>query len=551
MAIAHRQLRRVADVSALVALCVFRTDAIVEGQLFDRLNVSGVGTLRGLAEFGEGVSLFAGIRFAEAPVGNLRWRPPQPVRKHAFDDNVEVDATQFGSACPQVVGDSVIGEEDCLTLNVYTPSAKVRRGNSSLPVLVWLHGGSFVGGTADIGLNGTWGPLYDGRGLAARGSVVVTIQFRLGIFGHLGAQRLRQRDPLGSTGNYGLQDQQLAMKWVQDHIASFGGNPARVLLFGQSSGACSVELHMVSPYSAGLFAAVAMSSGAGQNWCYQDMESASSQFRSVLHQMKCTDVECLVHKPVGHLLAANMWATPVIDGVFLKREPLESVKLGNFTSVPAIVGFVRDDGASTSLRPKMTESDFDALLVRKRIPAASRPIVKHYYSAAHSEWYSMALAFSTEHGMSCPMSRFAHAIADAGGKVYAFKFSQQPSFPVELMYGSSAAKLPQQRWGAYHGADLPFIFGNSKIPAFDVSITPAESILSEKVGAHYLSLAATGAPLSSWPALPLSHDSAQAKWLLLDAADVAADEIFVIPHCELFKWDSRQAGTSEPAFVTI
>ena len=198
---------------------------------------------------------FRGIPYAAPPLGHLRWRPPAPVTPW----QEELDATSYRHNCLQgpdfdPAQPRATLSEDCLYLNLWTPPNA--NSSSQLPVMVWMHGGGYQGGGANESrLNGTWdASLYN--------MIVVTTNYRLNIFGFLASQSLRERDPAGSTGNYGILDQRAALRWVQDNIASFGGDPTRVLLAGESAGGASVYNHLVRPNSWGLFSRAAAESGA-------------------------------------------------------------------------------------------------------------------------------------------------------------------------------------------------------------------------------------------------------------------------------------------------
>ncbi len=209
-----------------------------------------VATQEGLVEgrLDAGVWEFLGIPYAAPPSGPLRWRPPEPVPPW---EGVR-PCKQFGDSCPQPdapwYGLGSLGE-DCLYLNVWVAAGE---SGSSLPVLVWIHGGAFLSGSASLELNRGL-PLYDGRNLARRGAVVVTVNYRLGPFGFLAHPLLSRESPEGVSGNYGLLDQMAALRWVRENIEGFGGDPSRITLFGESAGAVSILYLMVSPPAAGLF----------------------------------------------------------------------------------------------------------------------------------------------------------------------------------------------------------------------------------------------------------------------------------------------------------
>ncbi|HEX8294386.1 MAG TPA: carboxylesterase family protein, partial [Pyrinomonadaceae bacterium] len=219
----------------------------------DRVRTAA-GVVEGAGRGASGVRAFRGIPFAQPPVGELRWRPPQPAGKW---EGVRA-ASKFGPRCMQhpVFGDmnfrSEGMSEDCLYLNVWTPAKSAKEG---LPVLVYFYGGGFVAGDGSE-------PRYDGEGLARRGVVVVTLNYRLGLFGFLAHPGLSKESPRKASGNYGLLDQAAALRWVRENIAAFGGDPRRVTVAGESAGSASVSAQMASPLSRDLIAGAVGESGS-------------------------------------------------------------------------------------------------------------------------------------------------------------------------------------------------------------------------------------------------------------------------------------------------
>src|SRR5690242_10614928 len=230
-----------------------------------------VRTQSGVVEGGrtvDGVRAFKGIPFAAPPVGNLRWRPPQAAQSWTGVRK----ATQFGARCMQgrIYEDMVFRDsgpsEDCLYLNVWTPATSA---DARLPVMVWIYGGGFQAGSASE-------PRQEGENLAKKGVIVVSLNYRLGIFGFFSHPELTRESPHHASGNYGLLDQVAALKWVQTNIGAFGGDPAKVTIAGQSSGAFSVNMHVASPLSKGLFrAAIAESGGVGAGFARTGLPSLS------------------------------------------------------------------------------------------------------------------------------------------------------------------------------------------------------------------------------------------------------------------------------------
>ena len=276
------------------------------------------------------VDEFLGIRYAAPPVGNLRWRPPAP----AASWRGVRDATQFGASCPQQASPFAPPgpfSEDCLYLNVYTPAARSSFGGR--PVLVWIHGGGLVqDGARD----------YDGSKLAADGVVVVTINYRLGALGFLAHPALASH---GAAGNYGLMDQQAALRWVQRNVARFGGDPGNVTIAGQSAGGLSVLAQMVSPGARGLFQRAIVQSGtfALNQRPLAVAEAAGETFATAVG---CPDqsAACLRSAPVSALVANFGVEIPgVVDGAVLTQPIGTALARGQFARVPVVNGITHDE----------------------------------------------------------------------------------------------------------------------------------------------------------------------------------------------------------------
>lgn len=287
---------------------------------------------------GSPLSVFHGIPYAAPPTGSLRWREPQPVARWAGVRRT----VKFGPRCMQLQpshGTSFRSEqisEDCLYLNVWSPA---RGENAKLPVLVYFHSGGFAAGDGSEGR-------YDGASLAARGIVVVTVNYRLGVFGFLALPDAALESPHGAAGNYGLLDQHAALRWVRENIAQFGGDPEQVTIGGQSTGSIAVSAHMASPLSRGLFArAIGESGGAFaplKLWRRSEAETAATLFADhfgaqSLQELRSMTAEKLLaatepeHKPVF-----NFW--PHIDGYFLRDTPESVFRAGAQAHVPLLLG---------------------------------------------------------------------------------------------------------------------------------------------------------------------------------------------------------------------
>lgn len=305
-------------------------------------------TYRGVTE--DGIATFKGIRYAAAPTGQRRFAPPFAPEPSSST----LDAIAFGSACPQLASPFGVASanEDCLFLNVYvpgTPSASKR-----LPVMVFLHGGAFVSGA---------GGLYDPTTLAnTEGTIVVTVNYRLGTLGYMAASALRARDSRQSSGNYGLLDQQFALRWVRQNIPAFGGDRNRVTVFGQSAGGYSVCALLSAPSAAGLFQRAITQSGpcsfplptrevseASGAKFIQKVGCERSSAQETVDCLRQLDVQTVLNNQTsaGELLSSPTALTqffPNVDGVVIPQQPVQALTLNQYNRVPVIVGTNRDEG---------------------------------------------------------------------------------------------------------------------------------------------------------------------------------------------------------------
>jgi len=456
------------------------------------------GTLTGV-DMG-GVAVFRGVRYAMPPVGNLRWRPPQPVPR----GQQQVDATQFGSDCPQ--GTSPWGKpsttEDCLFLNVYVPGGtdgfSDRAGK--LPVMIWLHGGGFSFGN---------GAAYDSTPLAKGGNViVVTINYRLGALGLFAHPALDSENHL--LANYALMDQQLAFKWVKHNIAAFGGDPDNVTIFGESAGGDAVIAHLASPLAARLFQKAIIHSGGTHYISLHDSEAVGV---TLAGKVGCapentSDVAaCLRALPVSDLIANE--ATPIaaiVEGTMLPLSPADAFAAGKFNRVPIINGTNHDEGRivvalnydlAAGVGP-LQPGDYQAALqfLGPFLPgtgwaSSDVPTITQQYPLAQYPSTDLATAQAfTDGALACPalevdneLSRYvpvwAYEFDDVNAPVIVVPLESQKSFP----------------YGATHFSELQFLFNMSAltIPGTP-SLSPAEQELSARMIRYWTSFATFGNP---------------------------------------------------------
>ncbi len=401
-----------------------------------------------MAAGGVKVMQFTGIRYAQPPTGKFRWRAPRPVAAAA-----RVDATHWPPACMQDDGNvkwyrrvaAGFGKspgdtptlpqvsEDCLFLNVWTPH---RRGH--LPVMVWIHGGGNVNGWS-------FEPDYRGRNLAAKGVVVVSIQYRLGVFGFLALPTLTAESPNHTSGNYGIQDQLQALRWVQHNIHQFGGDPNNVTVFGESSGAGDIGYLLLSPLSRGLFRRAITESGgwpAIQKVTLADAEAGGERF---LRETGASSLKQLREMPASELLAMaaayinRSYYDPPVDGWLLPQAPAKLLRSGKFEPRPVIFGTNADewlmyikDASEANWKRVLAEADPSGR-VTPRIETLLHGLPLRRRIAA----------LTTAQEMYCPTLTMAKAFASSGAPTYVYHFTR-------VREGS--------RLGAYHGAEIPYVF---------------------------------------------------------------------------------------------
>ncbi|HEY1751653.1 MAG TPA: carboxylesterase family protein [Caulobacteraceae bacterium] len=437
------------------------------------------------------VTVYKGVPFAAPPVGELRWRPPRPVA--AWAGVRRADA--FTPACPQV-GVSMPGEapprtsEDCLYLNVWTPA---RRPRAALPVMVWFPGGGFTNGSASM-------PLYWGDRLARRGVVVVTVAYRLGPLGFLAHPELTAESPDHSSGNYALMDQIAALRWVKRNIGGFGGDPARVTIFGQSAGAMSVSLLMASPAARGLFQRAIGESGAvfepleiAPNYRLAGAEQDGVAYAASVGARSLAELRRL---PAADLLKGKAFSVshPVIEPQVLPEAPYDAFRQGRQSDVPVLIGFNAEEARAFVDLGAVKAASFAADLPSFwPAPLRSEGFLAAYPHADDAAARQARIALETELRFGWDMwawARLQHATGRGG--VWLYRFDHAPPFPP----GS-----PQAGWGAGHGAELWYVFdhlGQEPWPW-----RPADRRLADIIGGYWTNFARTGDPngpgLPPWP----------------------------------------------------
>jgi para-nitrobenzyl esterase len=432
---------------------------------------------------------YLGIPYAAPPVGRLRWRPPQPPARWSGIR----PATSFGPHCPQVA--SPFGRastsENCLFLNVYRPA---RSRGSGLPVMVWIHGGAFVGGESND---------YDPSGLVAHGVIVVTLNYRLGALGFLADSGLASR-PGGPAGDYGLMDQQAALRWVQHNIHAFGGDPANVTLFGESAGGQSTLIQLVSPLARGLFARAIVESG-GYALPPIPLAEAEAQGKAFAAKVGCASqsARCLRNVPVAKILANQGAASADIDGQVLTEPIKTAFASGDFSHVPVIDGSNHDEwrlfvALDTLEGHPVTRANYvstikSTLMVSSQI--AGTIALQYQLSSYPSPPLAMS-AVGTDAIFSCPTLLLDQDMAKYT-RLYAYEFNDE--------HAPNDYPNPGFPYAASHAAELQYLF---KLP-IGGKLSPSQLRLSAAMQAEWTSFAKTGFPsapgAAHWPQFTNAH----------------------------------------------
>ncbi|MFC5827191.1 carboxylesterase/lipase family protein [Nonomuraea insulae] len=449
------------------------------------------GAVRGRVE--ATARVFQGIPYAKPPVDDLRWASPQPAKPW---QGVR-DATKPGNRCAQAGGliDQPSTTEDCLFLNVTTPRATKKH---KLPVMVWIHGNGFINGTSS---------LYGAQRLAADGNViVVSPNYRLGIFGFLAHPALDHAKARNLSGNFGLEDQQAALRWVQRNAAAFGGDPGNVTIFGESAGGTSVCAQLAAPTSAGLFhqAIVQSAQCTGKKWSpgpptWFPLPRADRQQHGldVAAKLGCTNrvtaAACLRAKPVSELAKWSddgIGSGPTVGGGFLPLSPERAFATGHFNRVPVMQGTTRDEHHLFTAAIEAATGDVTTLDgYREQLAALFKPADLQRVLARYpvAKFHSAGQALSTvvtDWAWGCPAQDRDRALA-VHTAVYAYEFADltAPWF--------STLPKPNFPTGAFHGAELQYLFADEQLPGPQ---TPAQQQLSTTMISYWTRFAATGNP---------------------------------------------------------
>jgi para-nitrobenzyl esterase len=430
------------------------------------------------------VRVYKGIPFAAPPVGDLRWKAPQPAphwtgTKAATEFSAVCQQEPYAQNSPYYSPLGAIGE-DCLYLNIWSAAKSQKQ-----PVMVWVHGGGYTRGT---GATAT----YNGEPLAAKDVVVVTINYRLGVFGFLAHPDLTKESPNHASGNYGLLDMVAALQWVKKNIAAFGGDPSRVTIFGESAGSSAVNYLQASPLAKGLFHRVIGESGAnfGRNGSLADAEQNGTQFAKKMNAQSIADLRKL---PADQLLKAGGTFRANVDGYFLPDQVEAIFAAHKQSDVPVIAGYNHDEGTTLSPVPNNLTAQSFTDQARQRYGKFADEYLKLYPASTQEQAVHAHYDSFRDAGMGWQMRTWVRAQKSGKSASYLYFFTRVPP---------GADKL-----GAYHASEIAYVFGNLGTRR---TWEDADRKLSDMMSSYWANFAATGNPngkgLPKWPAYSASSD---------------------------------------------
>lgn len=452
------------------------------------------GYISGINE--SGLRIYLGIPYAAPPTDDLRWRPPEAVKPW---EGIR-KADKFGPTCPQVVAPAFGSEwspgkmsEDCLYLNVWTPAVDSKE---KLPVMVFIYGGAYVRGSSSL-------PLYNGSALAKKGVVVVTLNYRVGVLGFMAHPQLSKESPHNTSGNYALLDQEAALRWTQNNIEAFGGDPTRVTIFGESAGGASILAQLATQQSRGLYIQAIVESGPiwkrgpilpayntkaeAEEYGLKFAESLGYSGQDAIQQMRNRSAFDLVNE-TPYILNSTFWGfhnvgfKPTIDGWLITEAPEEIFRQGRENPVPLIIGINADEGTLLAANTNMTVSQYEQF-IRDSFGENASQILAKYPASTKEEVQHQMERITTDIDFASAAKFVAGSMADLNQSTYLYKFTYV---------------LPGQPNGAYHTSELYFVFRPSYW-----NPDPTSSEISDYMMDLWVRFAKTGNPNGginvTWP----------------------------------------------------
>jgi para-nitrobenzyl esterase len=459
-------------------------------------SASQVKTEDGLVEgtIEDGVAVFKGIPFAEPPVGELRWKAPQPMKPWTGVKQCKIfgaspmqgEPKPFYSWSEEFLIPKEPISEDCLYINIWTPANSMK---SKKPVLVWIYGGGFNSGGGAV-------PIYDGKALASREIVVVNMNYRVGIFGFFAHPELTKESPHKSSGNYGLMDQMAALQWVKKNIAAFGGDPDRVTIAGQSAGSMSVVSLVASPLASGLFKQAIAQSGSGMlsrnpkppRQAQLGLSTIENEGLRVAAELGAKSIADLRKISANDLLKnAKYQPFPIIDGYVLTQSIPSTFKQGKENNVDLLTGWNEDEGFVFG--PPKNASQFKEGIERD-YGTAAKELLENYPATSDAVAAASEMKLSRDIIFGAPNYVLANITSGQGKKVYVYRFTH--TVPGTGEYA---------RFKAFHTGEVAYMFDNLAMLHRDWQAVDRE--LAKSMSSYWVNFVKTGDPngtgLPTWP----------------------------------------------------
>jgi para-nitrobenzyl esterase len=460
---------------------------------------TAAGLVKGVTSADGAFRIFKSIPYAAPPVGEFRWQAPRPASAW---QGVR-DATEFGPRClqGQIFSDIVFKDlsEDCLTLNVWTPA---KSAFDRLPVMVWIHGGGFQAGAGAE-------PRHDGEAFARKNVVLVTVNYRLGVFGFLAHPELTRESGRNASGNYGMLDQVAALRWVRDNIAAFGGNPVNVTIFGESAGSFAVSALMASPLAQGLFHKAIGESGAffgsrSATLGPKSLADSEQQGMKLAASLGVESLAALRQKSGDDVLKAAMrvrpWFAPNIDGYFLTEDVQSTFAAGKQAHVPLLAGWNADEsrGGVVLGKQKPTVESFTSD-TRKRFGAAADAVLKAYPAGSDGEALESAAALASDTFIGYSTWKWIE-MHKKTGQAPLYRYSFDRKIPVAPGHTVNGVPATARDIGARHAGEIEYVFGALDLALPKVPWEASDRKLSDAMTTYWSNFARTGDP--NGPGLP-------------------------------------------------
>jgi para-nitrobenzyl esterase len=498
------------------------------------------GVIQGYYDEISGVKAFLGIPYAKPPIGDLRWKRPQPVEGWSQTRA----ALSYSAACWQHndSAELVNQSEDCLYLNIWAP----KENTQNMPVMVFIHGGSFVDGSGNM-------KIHKGNLLSQKGNVViVTINYRLGIFGFMTHDLLSSEDPAYPTsGNYGLLDQNLALKWVKNNIAQFGGDANNITLFGESAGSFSICYHLLMGQSANLFNRVILQSGScyypnrpiGQPVLIKDNPSAhmpswKKASQVWLKENNCSSISCarnLTGKAISdyskRIKLNTVW--PVIDGIVIKDDPVNLFDSGDYNKVDVLHGGNKDEGTMFSTNyVSLSKSNYQQLIKSSFGNYSGEALDVYNVDKFDAPWRAVS-AIIGDYTFICPITALSKILFSNSGKnTYEYHFTQIPEY---------LTKDAIDFLRSFHAAELYYIFGNPDTTF--APLTADETKFSNQLIGLWTSFARNGKPeITTTPSVVWPLYNSNHSYLQLQSNNFTSMNDLGGRRCELYEKVSSSAN---------